>query len=337
VGTGYSGEVVARIFPKLKAVRASESPFSGANAPRKEREVYWVRPVLVAEIEFAGWTGDGNIRQAAFKGLREDKPSRDVEAEQPVKKANLGEPKTKSAPRAADSTVMGVAISHPDKALWPDAGDKKPVTKLELARYFESAGPWMMPHIEGRPCSIVRAPDGIEHEQFFQRHAGLGTSKLFSLVKVSGDHKSYLKIDHIEGLAAVAQMAGIELHPWNSRPEEPQVPGRLVFDLDPAPDVSFDRVIAAALELKQRLEALSLATFCKTTEGPGARDLRRDGERRSRQISRHHGEEGSRREDLPRLSAQRQNLDGCRTAFAACPRRRDRFDADQLGAGEEGS
>jgi bifunctional non-homologous end joining protein LigD len=271
VGTGYGSDVVSRLLPKLKKEQAHESPFSGADAPRKEREVFWVNPVLVAEIEFAGWTGDGNIRQAAFKGLREDKPAREVEAERPVKKANLAEPKIKgqSVARAGDATVMGVAISHPEKALWPDAGDKKPVTKLELARYFEAAGPWMMPHIEGRPCSIVRAPDGIEHEQFFQRHAGLGTSKLFSLVKVSGDHKSYLKIDRIEGLAAVAQMAGIELHPWNSRPDEPQVPGRLVYDLDPAPDVSFDRVIAAALELKERLEALSFATFCKTTGGKG--------------------------------------------------------------------
>jgi len=271
VGTGYGGDVVARLWPKLKKVRATTSPFSGANAPRKEREVFWVKPVLVAEIEFAGWTGDGNVRQAAFKGLREDKPARDVEAERPVKKASLAEPKVKgrSVARANDFTVMGVAISHPDKALWPDAGDKKPVTKLELARYFEAAGDWMMPHIEGRPCSIVRAPDGIDHEQFFQRHAGLGTSKLLSTVKVSGDHKAYLKIDRIEGLAAVAQMAGIELHPWNSRPDEPQVPGRLVYDLDPAPDVSFDRVIAAALELKERLEALSFATFCKTTGGKG--------------------------------------------------------------------
>jgi len=269
VGTGYGGEVVSRLLPKLKAVRASESPFQGANAPRKEREVHWVKPVLVAEIEFAGWTSDGNIRQAAFKGLREDKPARDVEAEHPVKTAHLVKLKTKDAARGGNATVMGIAISHPDKALWPDAGDGKPVTKLDLARYFEAAGPWMMPHIEGRPCSIVRAPDGIDHEQFFQRHAGPGTSKLLSLVRVSGDHKAYLKIDRVEGLAAVAQMAGIELHPWNSRPDKPQVPGRLVFDLDPAPDVSFDRVVAAALELKQRLEALRFAVFCKTTGGKG--------------------------------------------------------------------
>ena len=282
VGTGYGQDTVARIFPRIHALRASVNPFTGANAPKREREVYWVKPELVAEIEFAGWTGDGMVRQAAFKGLREDKSAREVEAEKPARRTRteLADPKPARTHKVANKTggvisnkngavIMGVAISNTSKALWPDAGDGKSVTKLDLARYLEAAGPWMMPHIEGRPCSIVRAPDGIDGQHFFQRHAGLGTSDLLATVKVSGDHKPYLEIDRIEGLAAIAQMAGLELHPWNSRPKKPTVPGRFVFDLDPAPDVAFDRVIAAANELKERLEDLSLAPFCKTTGGKG--------------------------------------------------------------------
>lgn len=264
VGTGFGAATVAKLVPRLKEVESKTSPFAAGASPPKEANMHWARPELVAEIEFAGWTGAGNVRQAAFKGLRADKPADEVEAETPLKpeKARMAKPKTSGA-----AVVMGVSISHPDKPLWPDG--KPPVTKLELARYYEAVGDWMIEHLKGRPCSIVRTPDGISGQTFFQRHAMAGSSHLIEEVKVKGDKKPYLQIDRVEGLAAAAQMGATELHPWNCQPGNPELPGRLVFDLDPAPDVKFAEVIKAAVEVRKRLEALGLVPFCKTTGGKG--------------------------------------------------------------------
>jgi bifunctional non-homologous end joining protein LigD len=294
IGTGYGHAVAKSLLPRLQKLTRETSPFSGDNAPGaaaspKERNVRWLEPTLVAEIEFAGWTESGMIREAAFKGLREDKDAKEVVAE--MTSANSSSNKLPNPPRAPKSPkslkspkplkspkspaqrpaaeVLGVTISKPDKALWPDAGDGKPVTKLDLARYFESVGEWMMPHLTGRPCSLLRAPDGIGGQQFFQRHAMAGMSDLFESVKVRGDHAAYVQIDRIEALAAVAQIGALELHPWNCAANNPEVAGRLVFDLDPAPDVKFEAVIAAALEVRERLKKVGLVSFCKTTGGKG--------------------------------------------------------------------
>ena len=280
IGTGYTRRTIQELLPRLKALTTGQSPFGGENAPRQERNVRWLEPELVAEIGFAGWTGSGMIRQAAFKGLRLDKSAREVVAEVPSPTGaadSRSNEKVKTAAKriaraekaAGGGAVMGVAISKPDKPLWPDAGDGRAVTKLDLARYFESVGAWMLPHLEGRPCSLVRAPDGLQGQQFFQRHAMAGMSPLFTLVKVKGDRAPYVQIDRLEALAAVAQIGALELHPWNCAPYQPELAGRLIFDLDPAPDVKFDAVIEAAIEMRKRLKAVGLESFCKTTGGKG--------------------------------------------------------------------
>ena len=269
VGTGFNQRNAGTLLKKLTALKTDRSPFAGKGAPRKGKDWTWVEPKLVAEIEFAGWTGDGNVRQAAFKGLREDKASGEVRAEHAVPGADLPIPVPKTRGnriKGGSDVVMGVVIWKPDKPLWPEPNG---YTKLDLAQYLEQVGPWMIEHLKGRPCSIIRAPDGIGGERFFQRHEMKGMSNLLSLAQVEGDRKPYIQIDRVEGLIAAAQIAAIEYHPWNNQPGHPPIPGRLVFDLDPAPDVTFDTVIAAAKELKDRLEALDLVAFCKTTGGKG--------------------------------------------------------------------
>ena len=271
VGTGFNQRNAKDLLGKLKSLATDKSPFGGKDAPKRKADVTWVAPKLVAEIEFAGWTGGGMVRQAAFKGLRSDKPAKEISAEKavPASEARLAQPLPRAAAPKDGARVMGLAISRPDKVLWPPSKNEESFSKLDLARYFEKIGPWMIDYLKGRPCSIIRAPDGIDGDKFFQRHAMAGMSNLVALVTVEGDRKPYVQIDRVEGLIAAAQIAGIEYHPWNNEPFKPAVPGRLVFDLDPAPDVSFDTVVEAALEIRGRLERLGLVAFCKTTGGKG--------------------------------------------------------------------
>ena len=165
--------------------------------------------------------------------------------------------------------VCGIAITHPEKLLWPATKGAKAVSKLDLARYYEAAAERILAHVADRPISIVRAPDGIDGERFFQRHKLMGASAPLLSIRVRGEAQPFLGIDNTKSLVALAQAGVLEIHPWGSKRGEPDVPERIILDLDPAPDVAFDRVIEAARELRDRLVVLGLVPFVKTTGGKG--------------------------------------------------------------------
>lgn len=255
VGAGYSAALTKTLLPALKASAADHSPF--IFAPEAEDQLHWVAPVLVAEIEHAGYSRDGILRQAAFKGLRDDKAPADVT-----------DPPQPPAAKPGKLIVAGVAISHPDKVLWPATDAHAAVSKADLIAYYEAVAARLLPHILDRPVSIIRAPDGINGQRFFQRHALAGRHPGLTAVDV-GEGRPYVAVTDLRGLIAVGQSGGLELHPWGCKPGDPETPDQITFDLDPDEALDFDDVIAAALLLKPRLEALGLPPFIKTTGGKG--------------------------------------------------------------------
>jgi bifunctional non-homologous end joining protein LigD len=281
IGTGFGRDKVGKLLPRLKALESKTSPFEGKGAPRKAENVHWVKPELVAEIEYAGFTGDGSIRQASFKGLREDKPAAEVEAEVPAsaETTELAEP----TPKAGGQGRAEVPDDRHRQGRQHRAGrDDLQARQAAVARRRGRAGDQDRPgplHGRGRrvdaaahqgPAGLDHPlPDGLGGETFFQRHAMRGMSSLIEQVSVRGDRQPYIQFDRVEALVAAAQIAAIEIHPWNCQPNDPEVAGRLVFDLDPAPGVTFEDVIVAAREVRDRLEELGLVSFCKTTGGKG--------------------------------------------------------------------
>jgi bifunctional non-homologous end joining protein LigD len=274
VGTGYNAKTAGDLLKRLKPLARKTSPFS--NTPQRLPDVNWVEPQLVGEIEFENVTSDGLFRQAAFKGLRLDKPADSVVREVPVEDEPADGAEKKSMPKAkkaktakGDDEVLGIRISHPDKELWPKSKLGPAVTKLDLAKYMAAAAEKMLSHVKDRPSSVVRTPDGINGEQFFQRHELKGTAAPMLAIKTKGEPKPYLGVDSAKGLVALAQQGVTEIHPWGSKPGDPETPERVIFDLDPAPDVKFARVVDGAKDLKARLEKLGFKPFVKTTGGKG--------------------------------------------------------------------
>jgi bifunctional non-homologous end joining protein LigD len=254
VGTGFSSGVAEALFTRLDAMRLRSSPFAKPLSTAEARQVRYVRPELIAQIDFRGWTGDGLLRQASFQGLRDDKPARDVVSETTMA--------TNAAPERPKSSVT---LSHPDRVYWPDAG----VTKEGLADYYAAAWPFMKPLIVGRALALVRCPDGIGGQTFFQKHAWKGLNRNIVLVKDPTEPEELISIRDFDGLMALVQSAALEIHPWGSTVTDWERPDMIVMDLDPGDDVTWASVIAAAEEVRARLENVGLASFVKTSGGKG--------------------------------------------------------------------
>lgn len=262
VGTGFTAKQAIDLRQLLMRMKVAKPAYG--DVPKEARPgAIWVRPELVGEVEFSNWTSDGALRHPSFRGLREDKPARTVGREGPVALASAA-PIKRSADR--DNVVAGVVISHPDRRVFPESR----ISKIDLARYYESVAEWMVPEIAGRPLSLLRCPEGIAGECFFQKHFAHGLESLRRVaIKEERATREYLVLRDTHDLVALAQEGIIEVHPWGALADDPDSPDRLIFDFDPAPELPFGAVIEAAKALRDMLAKLELTSFVKTTGGKG--------------------------------------------------------------------
>lgn len=277
VGTGFNSETLLDMRQRLEKLKQDKCPF--AEVPSKERgpSVKWVKPELVAEIQFGSWTEGGILRQASFQGLREDKAAAEVgrPASLALASNNSNVSKTKKStringkePPAAVAADLPIRLTHPERVLFPDTG----LTKLGLASYYAEIADWILPQIVDRPLSLVRCPEGqAAGKCFFQKHTSVGTPK--SVGRVTIEEKDgpgeYVFVEDIEGLLALVQMSVLEIHPWGAKRDNVERPDRLTIDLDPGPHVPWQRVVEAAFQTRDVLAEFELESFVKTTGGKG--------------------------------------------------------------------
>ncbi|MEO8566369.1 MAG: DNA ligase D [Betaproteobacteria bacterium] len=277
VGTGFSDAALAALSRSLSALAQKASPFHDPPKGAEARRAHWVRPVLVAEVSFAEWTDDGTLRHPSFVGLRADKRATDVVREHPAA-SSTGDASEEPPPRlrsqakgravADKNAVAGIVVSNPDKKLYPEAA----VTKRDLALYYAAVGEWMLPHVRGRPLTLLRCPNGWNEQCFYQKKAEGGVNEAISRVEIEngdGSISLYMMADSVPAIVALLQMGVLELHPWGSRAPSLGLPDRIIFDLDPDDAVAWEDLRQAALIVKTLLENIGLAPFLKTTGGKG--------------------------------------------------------------------
>jgi bifunctional non-homologous end joining protein LigD len=267
VGTGFDSGDFNSLGKKFAPLERSRSPFE--DVPREERkDAVWLEPKLVAQVEFTERTRDGRLRHPSFQGLREDKNAREVHREQAEdEEAGMAKTRTASANKKGDPTLEGITLTNPDRVYYPDIG----LTKLGVAQYYETVANFMLPYVVRRPISLVRCPEGIDKEHFFQRHAMKGMSKAIKQVPIAGGEtkKPYLYIDDEEGLFALVQIGALEIHDWGVALDHVSQPDRIVFDLDPDESLALATLKAAAVEVRDFLADLGFTSFLKSTGGKG--------------------------------------------------------------------
>jgi bifunctional non-homologous end joining protein LigD len=292
VGTGFNDRSLAELYKKLAPLHTDDSPFTGPTG--RYRRPHWVKPQLLAEVSFAQWTSDGHIRHAVFQGLRTDKTPRGITREKPVSiaaantSASAAAGRKKGAKETAaaaseptgkaiaaememsvppQSLLSGLKVTHPERVIDPSSG----ATKIDLIRFYALVAPLMMPHLKARPVSLVRAPDGINGQLFFQKHferANMPGVRALSQA-IDPDHPPYLEIAEPAGLLAAAQMNVVEFHTWNGVKNAPTKPDRFSFDLDPGEKSEWRAMQEAALLVRSFLQELGLESLVKTSGGKG--------------------------------------------------------------------
>ncbi|MGH6803481.1 MAG: DNA ligase D [Methyloceanibacter sp.] len=267
VGTGFDSGDFTNLAEKFKSLERSRCPFEEVPAPERKGAV-WLEPKLVAQIAFTERTRDGRLRHPSFKGLRGDKPAREVHREEAGdEEAGMAKTRSATAKKSGDPTFDGITLTNPDRVYYPDIG----LTKLDLARYYETVAPFLLPYVVNRPISLVRCPEGIDKEHFFQRHAMKGMSKAIKEVHIAGGEskKKYLYIDGEAGLFGLVQIGALEIHDWGVSLAHINEPDRLVFDLDPDEGLALATLKAAATEVRDFLSDLGFRSFLKVTGGKG--------------------------------------------------------------------
>ena len=254
VGTGFTAALARDLWREIDPLRLPKPPFAAKLSADAIRGARWVEPKLVTEVEFRGWTSDNLLRQASFKGLREDKDPREVVREAPA---------TPTPAPAAKLRASEVKLTHPDRVFWEDVG----LTKQGLAEFYQEIADWVLPHVADRPLSLVRCPSGAGKDCFFQKHAWAGMGKVVEQRSVGDDTVLFIK--NLDGLTALVQAGVLEIHPWGSRMKTVEQPDRITFDLDPDEGVGWEALIDAAREVRDRLQGLGLESLVKNTGGKG--------------------------------------------------------------------
>lgn len=275
VGTGFSAASLKTLYRQLKPLQRKTCPLQEAPKGADAKGVTWLRPDLLCEIAFAEITREGMVRQAVFHGLRNDKSAEAIVEEKPQKaprasaahSARAQTAKAATAKSRSGNTLEGVTITHPDRVIDPTSK----LRKIDVARYYEKAAERLLPWLADRPVSLVRVPDGVGGEQFFQRHASRteipGAEQLEP--KLDPGHVPLLRIATAKGLVGAAQMSALELHTWNAALDDLEKPDRFILDLDPDPALPWQRMIEATQLTLTLLDELGLQAFLKTSGGKG--------------------------------------------------------------------
>jgi len=262
VGTGFADAQLVELRRRLDAIERRTPPVASLPADAPKKGVHWTEPRLVAEVRYGNWTADRILRHAAFEGLREDKSAAEVTypAEERTGAPPAIPPVTPAArtsrTRNTETEFAGVRLTHPDRVLYPDEG----IAKLDLARYWAAVGDWALPQLAHRPLSVVRCPEGIGGECFYQKHGGAGVPTAVGRVDVpeKNGSETHLMIEDIAGLLSLVQIGVLEIHPWGSTAGKLETPDRVTFDLDPDVGLPWSRVCAAAIEVRDALLGIGL-------------------------------------------------------------------------------